>query len=170
VQYSIREKGSLLTRELLIEAPHRTLKFRVHGPVVRARDELHIDDAEGVQQALVKEPLLGDGRTYEIHRGGAIAAQVTRIGVGNLLEGFDIITAAGPTLHARGDMLKHEFTVTGASGVAAARARRASRHATEVETEEGQDDLLLLAAVIAIGAMTDIWAKPRPKATRASKS
>lgn len=159
MHYLIREKTSPLSREHVIEDGQGKLLFHAHGPVVRARDELHLDDASGAQQFLIKEPLLSKRKTFELYRtGGTHCADVTAVGTGNLLEGFDVRGSAGPPLHARGDMLSREFTIAGPQGIVA-QVRRKDAHVVTCEIAAGQDDALLLASILAIGAMTDAWAK-----------
>jgi uncharacterized protein YxjI len=158
MDYLIREHGTLFHRELAIENRHGERLYRVYGPVVRARDELRVDDFNGVEQAWIKEPVLSDRRTYEIYRNGAHTANITMVGVGNLLEGFDIKVLDGPTFKARGDMLGRDFTILGQTSLAA-RVKRHDGKTVQVETTAGQDEVLLLSGVVAISAMTDAWAR-----------
>jgi uncharacterized protein YxjI len=158
MQYVIRETINPLNREMMIEDRHGKSLFRVHGPVVRLRDELRFDDAAGVEQAWIKEPVLGDRKTFEIYRGEARAAVIRMVAVGNLLEGFDVDISGATAVHARGDMYGREFTLSGPGGVVA-RVHRHDGNAIECETAFGQDDVMLLAGIVAMGAMTDIWAR-----------
>jgi uncharacterized protein YxjI len=159
VHYLIREKASALSREHVVENDDGKMVFRAHGPVVRVRDEIHVDDAAGAQQFLIKEPLLGGRRSFAIYRtGGARCADVTAIATGNLLDGFDVQGIEGAPLHARGDVLGRAFTIAGSHGVVAD-IRRKDAHVLVCDIAPGQDDPLLLASVLAIGAMTDAWAQ-----------
>src|SRR5436309_8880030 len=137
MQYAIREMHAIMSREMVIENLRGERLFLVHGPVVRARDELHIDDAQGVEQARVKEPLLSDRKSYEIYRGGAEYARVGMVDVGNLLEGFDIVVKGQEPLRARGDMLHRQFTIVVPRGVAA-RVHRRNDSTVEVGTRLGR--------------------------------
>jgi uncharacterized protein YxjI len=160
MQYIIREQSSLLSREMSIEDHSGQQVFKAHGPVVRVRDELRLLNPQGVEQAYIKDPVLGDSSTFEIYRGGAHYADVKAVAVGNLLEGYDIVVRArgDEPFHARGDMFERDFTI-GHHGQQAARVRRQHGSAIQVDTEAGQDDLLLLAGVLAIVAMTDLRAR-----------
>ena len=158
MQYVIREQSSLLSREMVIEDHRGHTQFKVHGPLVRLRDELRLDDAKGVEQAWIEDPVLGDSSAYEIYRGGAHVADVRMVGVGNLLEGYDINVSGGQSLQARGDMFGREYTISH-QGQRAAKVKRRDSKAIEVETEGAQDEVLLLAGVVAMSAMTDIWAR-----------
>jgi uncharacterized protein YxjI len=160
VQYLIREHSNPLTREMLIEDRHGTCVFRAHGPVVRMRDELHLDNGSGHEEYLIKEPVLGDRSRFELHRNGKRRAVISRVGVGNLLEGFDVDVTGATQIHARGDMLGREFALMG-NGGSVGQVRRHNEHSIELETAAGQDDALLVASVLAMVAMTDAWARAR---------
>jgi len=165
MQYTIREHTSLRARELVIEDRSGHPVYRVHGPIVRVRDELHLDDAQGVEQAWIKDPVLGDSSTFEIYRDGGHFADVKTIAVGNLLEGYDIVPrSGGEALRARGDLFQRDFTIT-ARGLPAAHVRRHGHAGLEVDTEADQDDVLLLASVISIWAMTELRARAASRHT-----
>jgi uncharacterized protein YxjI len=166
MQYTIREHTSLRARELVIEDRSGHQVFRVHGPIVRVRDELHLDDAQGVEKAWIKDPVLGDSSTFEIYRDGGHFADVKTIAVGNLLEGYDIVprSSSEPPLHARGDMFQRDFTIT-ARGLPAAHVRRHGHAGLQVDIEADQDDVLLLAGVVSIWAMTELRARAASRRT-----
>jgi uncharacterized protein YxjI len=158
MQYVIRDHTSPLSRELVIEDRHHQKLFRAHGPVVRVRDELHLEDAHGAEQAYIKDPVLSDGSTFEIYRGGAHVADVKTVAAGDALQGYDVmLRSGGEPLRARGDMFERHFTIT-EHGQPAAQVKRHDGN-VEVETEAGHDDVLVLAGVIAMSAMTDLRAR-----------
>jgi uncharacterized protein YxjI len=165
MQYTIREHTSVRSRELAIEDRHGHSLFRVHGPIVRVRDELHLEDPQGVEKAWIKDPVLGDSSTFEIYRDGNHVADVKAIAVGNLLEGYDIVPrSGGEALRARGDMFQRDFTIT-ERGQPAAHVRHHGHTGLEVDTEAGQDDVLLLAGVVSIWAMTELRARAASRHT-----
>ena len=158
MRYVIRDKSSPLGREMLIEDDAHAPRFRVHGPIVRLRDELRIDDMDGVEQLWITEPIPSDRRTYELRRGGAQCGQVKVVANGFMLNGFDIDIAGSEHLQARGGMFGPDVTIAGPSGTAA-RIHWPDRHNIQVDTAAGQDDVLLLGGVIAMSLMTEIWAR-----------
>jgi uncharacterized protein YxjI len=162
VQYLIREQANPLSREIVIEDRHGQCVYRAHGPVVRMRDELHVENASGVEEFLIKEPVLGDRSRFELRRQGKRrpVAVISRVEVGNLLEGFDVDVTGGEKVHARGDMFGREFSLMGTSG-SVGQVRRHNERSVELETGAGQDEALLVASVLAIFAMTDAWARSR---------
>ncbi len=165
MQCLIRERDSLLSRDMVIEDHGGHQLFRVHGPMVRVRDELRLVDAGGDERAWIKDPVLGDSSTFEIYRDSAHFADVKTVATGNLLEGFDIVLrgdAAAEPLRARGDVFERDFAIT-RRGQPAARVRKHGTSGLQVDTEAGQDDVLLLAAVLAICAMADLRARAASK-------
>jgi uncharacterized protein YxjI len=165
MQYFIREHSSLRGREMVIEDHGGHAQFRVHGPMVRVRDELRLLDAAGAEKAWIKDPVLGDSSTFEIYRDSAHFANVKAIATGNLLEGFDIVLLADTRrepLRARGDLFERDFAITD-RGRPAARVQKHGNAGLQVDTEAGQDDVLLLAAVLAMGAMADLRARSAAK-------
>src|ERR1051326_4535543 len=144
MQYLIRDKSSLRSREVTIEDARGQRVFRAHGPTLRIRDELRLDDTWGNEQIVIKEPVLSDRKTFELYRGGLRCGVVSMVSTGNLLEGFDVTHTSAAPLHARGDLLGREFTLVGAGGDLG-HVHRHKGNAIEVETAGGQDDVLLLA-------------------------
>src|SRR5580765_8011222 len=110
MRYVIRDHSSPLAREMLIEDQHGDRVFRVHGPIVRLRDELRIDDVHGVEQAYIKEPLPSNRRTYEIYRDGKQRARISAVATDYVLDGFDVAVANGESLQARGGMFGPNVT------------------------------------------------------------
>ena len=159
MRYVIRDHSSPLAREMFIEDQHGDRVFRVHGPIVRLRDELRIDDAHGVEQAYIKEPLPSNRRTYEIYRDGKQRARISAIATDYVLDGFDVAVANGESLQARGGMFGPNVTLATSGGGTAAKVHWQHRQAIEVETSAGQDDVLLLATVIAMSLVTDSWSR-----------
>jgi len=158
MQFTIREGGSLLSREIVIEDQTRQVAYRAPLPVVHLREELRLDDAKGVEQAWIKDMVLGDGSKYEIWRGGARYADINRLVDGDLLAGFDISVITGETLLVRGDIQGRNFTIM-SHGELAARVQP-HKDALDVRVEH-QDEVLLLASVVAIRAMIDNWTRAR---------
>jgi uncharacterized protein YxjI len=161
MQYTIRDRSSPLTREMQIENELGELAYRVHGPVVRLRDELRFDDAAGEEQAWIKDLVVSDGSKYEIWRSGALYAAINRIAEGDLLAGFDIAVATGESLPVRGDIVGANFTIM-SQGQLAALVHRRRGDALEVKVEH-RDEVLLLAAVVGIRAMIERWTRAQTR-------
>lgn len=159
MEYRIRDKSTPLGREMLIEDRQGHLLLRAHGPTVRIRDELHVDDIDGLEQISIKEPVLGDRKTFELYRAGSRCAVVRMMTVSNLLEGFSLDVPGASQIKAQGDPLT-EFTLT-RDRANVGHVRRHGTESIDVETAAGQDDTLLIASVLAMCAMSDAWARTR---------
>jgi len=162
MRYVIRDKGWPFAREMAIAYRDGEQKYRVHGRFVRARDELRVDDMAGVEQIYIKEPVLSTGTTYELYRSGDLIAHINLVEANSLLEGFDVVVSGGERFQARGGMFGKEFSIAGPNG-RAAHVHWHDKHGIEVETAAGQDDVMLLASVIAMSAMTENRARASQK-------
>jgi uncharacterized protein YxjI len=158
MDYVIHENTLLPLYEVVIKNHRGQPLYRLAGPVLHLRDDLRFTDAQGEELAQIKQPLLSDQRMYEIFRNGARWAQVSMVGVGNLLEGFDVMVEGADPLRARGDMLSHSYAISSPAGTAA-QVHHGRSGSYAVKTEPGQDDVLLLASVVAMSAMTTTWSR-----------
>jgi len=159
MHYLISDKTSPLGREIVVQDRQAGgCLFRAHGPVVRLRDELRLDDAQGVEQLWIKEPMLGDRKTVELLRSGQRCATLRMFTVGNLLEGVDVDFVDGCKLHARGDLVGHTYSVHGDTGLVA-QVKPHKSHALELDTTAGQDEPVIVGVILAMSAMADAWAR-----------
>jgi uncharacterized protein YxjI len=158
MRYQIRDKSRPMSRELSIEDQHGGQLFRVHGPFIRARDELRIDDMQGVEHVWIKEPVLGDRKVYEVYRHDTQVAKINLVANGSLLEGYDIVVPGSEPYQVRGGIFGNDSTIAGPRG-RAAHVNWHDKHAIAVDIESGHDDVVLLASVIAMSLMTDIWSR-----------
>lgn len=126
--------------------------FHVDGRALTLRDRVVISDAEGNEVAEVHRKLVALRRTYQITIGGETAAQVRK----NLLTPFRdkfTIDIPGPhDLTMSGNLLDHEFTVERDGHIVATVSKRwlTIRDTYAIEVAAGENDLLVLAAVVAL--------------------
>ena len=127
----------------------------VEGQALSFGDKLAFLDLDGTPLATIKEVVLSWGPTYEIHRGGGLAATVKQ----NLtfLRSKFTIEAGGDELIASGDFSEHEYSVErGGQTVATISKTWFSWSDTYgIDIVEGEDVILLLAATVAIDCMLD---------------
>lgn len=158
MHYSVHEKTFSLSHEIDVLDDRGNLVYRVHGPLVRAREDVYIDDSAGTELARIKEPLLGNGQAYEIYQGGRCTVRLAMRVTATLLEGIDIQTDDGRSLRAHGDLVRRDYTIDSGPKNAA----RVSRHGDQsfkIETMPDQDDLLLIMSAIAMALMVAAWAR-----------
>jgi uncharacterized protein YxjI len=150
--YLIRERIFDLGDDFDITDESGRVAFHVDGKVLSVRDRLVIEDPSGREVASVHRQLVALRRTYTISIGGEKAAEVRK----NLFTPFRdkyTIDIPGPQdLEMKGDLLDHEYTVErGGREIATVSKRWFSiRDTYAVNVVEGEDHLLILAAVLAL--------------------
>jgi len=126
--------------------------FFVDGRAFSIGSKLSFQDMAGNELAFISQKLLAWGPTYEIYRGGQLAAVVKK----SLFTFFHCtftVDVPGPDdLEAEGDFLDHEYSLTrGGTTVATVSKRWFSWSDTYgVEIADGEDDVLILASTVVI--------------------
>jgi uncharacterized protein YxjI len=126
--------------------------FHVDGKALSLRDRLVISDAAGNEVAEVHRRLVALRRTYEIRIGGESAAQVRKHLITPFRDAFTIDVPGPHDLTMHGSLLDHEFTIERDGDTVATASKRwiAIRDTFAVDIAEGENHLLILAAVLAL--------------------
>src|SRR5215207_830090 len=124
--------------------------FHVDGKVLTLRDRLVIQDQSGQEVASVHRRLIALRPTYEINVGGQSAAQVRKHFFTPFRDSFTIDVPGPDDLEMKGSLLDHDFTITrsGQTVATVSKAWLTLRDTYGVEIAEGEDDLMILAAVL----------------------
>jgi uncharacterized protein YxjI len=155
--YLIRERFFRLGEDSEITDEHGRPVLQVDGKVLSLRNRLVLRDPEGREVAQVQRKLVAMRPTYQISIAGKEAAEVRK----RLFTPFGdqfIIDVPGPDdLEMTGDLLDHEFTIRRDGQTVATVSKRwfSMRDTYAVEVALGQDDLLLLASVLALDLAED---------------
>jgi uncharacterized protein YxjI len=150
--YLIREKFFDIGDDFDITDDSGRTVFHVDGKVLTLRDRLVIEDAAGDEVASVHRQIVALRRTYTITIGGEKAGEVRK----KLFTPFRdryVIDIPGPhDLLMRGDLLDHEYSVEQDGDEVASVSKKwfRVRDTYAVRVAEGADDLLILAAVLAV--------------------
>jgi uncharacterized protein YxjI len=138
--YLIRERFFRLGEDSDITDEHGQPVLQVDGKVLSLRNRLVLRDPEGREVAQVQRKLVAMRPTYQISIAGQEAAEVRK----RLFTPF-------------GDLLDHEFTIRRGDQVVATVSKRwfSARDVYAVEIAPGQDDLLILASVLALDLAED---------------
>lgn len=126
--------------------------FRVDGKAFSLGDKLSFQDMQGAELAAIEQKLLSFGKTYEIHRGGQLAAVVKK-GLFDLFRTTFSVDVPGPDdLEAQGNFLDHEYGFTRHGGPVAQVSKKwfSWSDTYGVDVAEGADDILILAATVVI--------------------
>ena len=155
--YLIRERFFRLGEDSDITDEQGRPVLQVDGKVLSLRNRLVLRDPQGREVAEVQRKLIAMRPTYEISIAGRRAAEVRK----RLFTPFGdrfIIDVPGPDdLEMTGDLFDHEFTIgRGGQTVATVSKRWFSvRDTYAVDVAPDQDDLLLLASVLALDLAED---------------
>ena len=126
--------------------------YYVNGKVFSFGNKLSILDSRGTEMIRIDQKLLSFGPQYEIRRGDETIAVVKKH-LFTLFRGRFSVDVPGPDdLEAKGDFLDHEYAFErGGRDVARVSKKWLALADTyTVDIDEGQDDLLILAAAVVI--------------------
>jgi uncharacterized protein YxjI len=157
VRYIIREKFFRLGEDSTITDESGRPVIQVDGKVFSIHHTLVLRDLMGHELARVKKQLIALGQTYHITRDGQEAGRVHKKIMSPFVDRFSVDIAGAQELHVTGSIFEHNFTIKRGEQVVAAVSKRwiSLTETYGVEIAPGQDDLLLLATVLAIDLAED---------------
>jgi uncharacterized protein YxjI len=156
-RYVVRERFFGLGDDSNITDESGNTVLTVDGKVMTLRDRLVLRDPDGKEVAEVTRKLVAMRPTYQIRIGGEPAASVRKAFFTPFRERFAIDIPGPDDLEMTGNLLDHEFRITRGGDTVATVTKRwlTMRDTYGVEVAEGQDDLLVLAAVLALDLAED---------------
>jgi uncharacterized protein YxjI len=155
--YLIRERFFRLGEDSDITDEQGRPVLHVDGKVLSLRNRLVLRDPEGREVAEVQRKLIAMRPTYKISIAGRRAAEVRKRIFTPFGDRF-IIDVPGPDdLEMTGDLLDHEFIIRRGDQTVATVSKRwfSVRDTYAVDIAADQDDLLLLASVLALDLAED---------------
>jgi uncharacterized protein YxjI len=155
--YLIRERFFRLGEDSEITDEQGRAAFQVDGKVLTLHDRLIIRDPGGREVAQVHRKLAALRPTYKITIGGEEAAEVRKRLFTPFGDRFTIDVPGPDDLEMTGDLFDHEFTIRRGDQTVATISKRwfSMRDTYAVDVAAGQDDLLLLASVLALDLAED---------------
>ena len=155
--YLIRERFFRLGEDSDITDDQGRLVLHVDGKVLSLHDRLVLRDPSGNQVASVHRKLVSLRPTYRITVGGEEAAEVRKHLFTPFGDRFTIDVPGPDDLEVRGNLFDHEFTVERGGRTVATVSKRwfSIRDTYAVDVAEGEDDLLILASVLALDLAED---------------
>ena len=126
--------------------------FFVDGKAFSIGDKLSFQDTTGTELAFIKQKVLSLARTYEIYRGGSLAAVVKKKLFGLIHHRFSIDVPGPDDLEAAGNFLDHEYTFRRGDRVVATVSKKWFSLADTygIDIEPGEDDVLILASAVVV--------------------
>jgi uncharacterized protein YxjI len=126
--------------------------FFVDGKAFSFGDQLSFQDLNGNELAYISQVLFAWGKTYEIYRGGQVAATVQKEMFTFFSCRFTVDVPGPDDLEASGDFTDHEYTFT-RGGREVARVSKAwftFGDTYGVDIADGEDGILILASTVVI--------------------
>ena len=157
MRYLIRERFFRLGEDSDITDESGRPVLQVDGKVFSLRDRLVLRDPAGNEVAQVQRRILALRPTYEIAVGGREVAAVRRHFFTPFGDRFTIDIPGPDDLEMEGNLFDHEFAIRRGDRTVATVSKRwfTLRDTYGVEIAPGEDDLLILAGVLALDLAED---------------
>jgi len=154
--YQMKQKIMAIGDDFWIENGAGERVFKVNGKALRVRDTLKFEDTAGHELLRIQERKLRVRDTMAIERGGDTVATVRKALITPLRERFKVELADGGELEIKGNIVDHEYTFERDGRDVAHVSKRwfRVRDTYGVEIAPGQDDVLVLAATVALDQMS----------------
>ena len=155
-RFQMREKLLSIGDDFWIEDDEGNRAYRVDGKAMRLRDTILLKDMSDREVAKIQERKLSIRDKMAIERDGETIATVHKALVG-IRDRFVIGIEDGPDLKAHGNIVDHEYEIERDGDTIATVSKRwfRVRDSYGVELRPGEDEGILLAAVVALEALTD---------------
>jgi uncharacterized protein YxjI len=156
-KYQIREKMLAIGDDSWIENDDGDRVIKVDGKALRVRDTFVFKDRDGNELLRIQERKLRLHGTMVIERDGDTVATVRKALIHPIRDRFEVELDAGGEYKVHGHILDHEyeFKRDGSHVASVSKKWLRVRDTYGVEIAEGEDDVLILAAAIAIEQLTD---------------
>lgn len=157
MRYVIRERLFRLGEDSDITDEQGRPVYQVDGKVLTLHDTLIMRDLSGAEVAKVQRQLIALRPTYHISRQGGEVAEVRKHLFSPFVDRFTIDIPGPQDLSVTGSLLEHEYTIA-RDGRAIATVSKRWISLTEtygVDIAEGEDDVLILASVLALDLAQD---------------
>ena len=155
--YLIRERFFRLGEDSDITDEQGRPVLQVDGKVLTLHDRLVLRDPAGREVAQVHRKLVALRPTYQISAGGQEVAEVRKHFLTPFRDRFTIDIPGPDDLEMTGDLFDHEYTIRRGEQTVATVSKRwfSVRDTYAVDVAPGEDDLLILASVLALDLAED---------------
>jgi uncharacterized protein YxjI len=157
VRYVIRERFFRLGEDSDITDEQGRAVYHVDGKVLSLHHTLIVRDLAGTEVARVERQLIALRPTYRIVRPGAEPAAVRKQLFSPFVDRFTIDIPGPHDLRVTGSLFEHEYTLARDARVVATVSKRwiSLTETYGVDIAPGEDDLLILASVLALDLAED---------------
>jgi uncharacterized protein YxjI len=150
--YQMRQRMFAIGDDFNIENRDGRRAFKVDGKALRVRQTLILESPDGRELYKIQEKLAHIRDTMEIEGPNGRAATVKKALITPLRERYTVELAGGGEWNVQGNILDHEYEISGKNGRIAEVAKRwfRVRDTYGVEVAPGADDALVLAVAIVV--------------------
>lgn len=154
-RYQMREKLFAIGDDFWVETEGGERVFKVDGKALRVRSTFILESPSGEELFKIQEKKLHIRDTMEIERGGDTVATIKKALITPLRDRFAIELEAGGELTAKGNIVDHEYEIERDGDKIAEISKRwfRVRETYGIEVAPGEDDALIVAAVVCIDEM-----------------
>jgi len=155
-RYKMRERLISIGDDFFIENEAGDRVFKVDGKALRVRETLVFEDLHGQELCKLQAKVLRVKDSMEIEGpNGEQLGMVKKALISPLRDRWVVKLGDGPDLDVQGNILDHEYTIEAGRDKLAEVSKRWFRLSDVygVEIEPGQQDVLILAATVAIDIM-----------------
>lgn len=154
-RYQMREKLFAIGDDYWVETEGGERAFKVDGKALRVRDTFILESPSGDELFKIQEKRVRVRDTMEIEHDGDTVATIKKALITPLRDRFAIELDAGGELSAKGNIVDHEYEIERDGETIAEISKRwfRVRDTYGIEVAPGQDDALILAAVVCIDEM-----------------
>jgi uncharacterized protein YxjI len=155
-RYQMRQRLVSIGDDYNIDNDRGEHAFKVDGKALRVRKTLIFEDPHGHELCKIQERMLRVKDTMEIEGpNGENLATVKKALITPMRDRWTVKVGNGPDLDVQGNILDHEYTMAEGRRKIAEVSKKWFRVADTygVEIEPGQNDVVLLAATVAVDMM-----------------
>ena len=155
-RYQMVQKMVSIGDDFWIENGRGEKVYKVDGKALRVRSTLSFEDRNGRELCKIQEKMARVRDTMDIEdANGQNIATIKKAMITPLRERFTLNIQGGPDIEIQGNILDHEYTFEQGGRKVAETSKKwfRLRDSYGVEIEPGQNDILILAATVAIDMM-----------------
>ncbi len=152
-RYQMVQKMASIGDDFWIENGRGEKVYKVDGKALRVRSTLIFEDRAGRELCKIQEKMLRVRDTMDIEdAGGRTVASVKKAMITPVRERFTVNIEGGPDIEIQGNIVDHEYRFEQGGRRVAEVSKKwfRLRDSYGVEIEPGQNDILILAATVAV--------------------
>ncbi|HMT20571.1 MAG TPA: LURP-one-related family protein [Promineifilum sp.] len=155
-RYKMREKMFSIGDDFWIENAQGRRAYKVNGKLLRVRDILVFEDPNGRELAKLSSKIVAIRDKIDIERVGGKSARLVKDLLNVLGDDFAMKFDGGDEIHLKGNFFDHEYTFYRGRDKIGEVSKKWFRISDVygVEISQGEDEIMLLAATVAMDQMS----------------